>query len=196
MKKLFMLMITFLLFFVTYLVIPTTQVNAETEDTIQNDETIQLFYKINGIESNEVKLTELLYIQPAMNEIETSEELLSISNEETELLARLVHAEAKGEPYVGKVAVATVVLNRVEHEEFPDTIEEVIYQKNAFEPVSNGSISEPADKEAHLAVHEALTNPENEDKELLFFYNPKTATSDWIFTRKVIKTIGNHAFAI
>lgn len=117
-----------------------------------------------------------------------------IKEEEVRLLARLVHAEAKGEPYEGKVAVAEVVLNRVEHEQFPDTVKEVIYQRNAFQPVQNGAINKPASEEAVQAVEDAL---ENENKiDCLYFYNPETATSQWIFTRDVVKTIGKHAFAI
>lgn len=124
-------------------------------------------------------------------------ESVQISSKDKKLLARLVHAEAKGESFAGKVAVAEVVLNRVENEEFPDTVKEVIYEKNAFEPVQNGSINESADKESHQAVEEALEmEKEESDVELLYFYNPETATSDWIFSRKVVKKIGNHAFAI
>ncbi|MDM5226021.1 cell wall hydrolase [Cytobacillus sp. NJ13] len=118
-----------------------------------------------------------------------------IKEEEKKLLARLVQAEAEGEPFEGKVAVADVVLNRVEHEQFPDTVKDVIYQKNAFEPVQNGSINEPASKEAVQAVETALIDKE-QNEELLYFYNPETATSQWIFSREVVKKIGNHAFAI
>ncbi|WP_079508659.1 cell wall hydrolase [Mesobacillus jeotgali] len=117
-----------------------------------------------------------------------------IKEEEVKLLARLVHAEAKGEPYEGKVAVAEVVLNRVENEQFPDTVKEVIYQRNAFQPVQNGAINKPANEEAVKAVEDALENDNNMD--YLYFYNPETATSQWIFTRDVVKTIGKHAFAI
>jgi N-acetylmuramoyl-L-alanine amidase len=125
----------------------------------------------------------------------SEQEEQEISNEEKNLLARLVHAEAKGEPYAGKVAVAEVVLNRVEHSQFPDTVEEVIYEKNAFEPVQNNSIKEPADPASVNAVQDALSNQKN-DNEALYFYNPETATSDWIRSREVIKTIGNHSFAV
>lgn len=133
--------------------------------------------------------------------IDTKKDISSFKEEqemtkaEKNLLARLVHAEAKGEPYAGKVAVADVVLNRVEDEGFPDTLNEVIYQKNAFEPVQNGSINQAADQESNEAVEEALEN-NNENEDLLYFYNPETATSDWILTRQVVKTIGNHAFSI
>ncbi|WP_400246765.1 cell wall hydrolase [Niallia sp. JL1B1071] len=127
--------------------------------------------------------------------VQASDESANLTNNEKNLLARLVHAEAKGEPFAGKVAVADVVLNRVENKQFPDSVESVIHEKNAFQPVQNGSIQKKADKESRKAVEEALKNGK-ENKELLYFYNPDTATSDWIFSRTVVKRIGNHAFSI
>lgn len=121
-----------------------------------------------------------------------------ISAQELDLLARLVHAEAKGEPYAGKVAVATVVLNRVDHPDFPDTITEVINGKDhgyyAFTPVANGQINMPADPESVKAVKEALAF-RGQGNGSLFFYNPKTSTSGYVATREVTITIGNHVFA-
>ncbi|CQR47977.1 Spore cortex-lytic enzyme precursor [Paraliobacillus sp. PM-2] len=122
-----------------------------------------------------------------------------ISNQEMDLLARLVHAEAKGEPYAGKVAVATVVLNRVDHSDFPNTIKEVIYQRSAggyyaFTPVKNDAIYQPADSDAKRAVQEALAF-RGQGQGSIYFYNPKTAKSDWILSRTVTITIGNHRFA-
>ena len=127
--------------------------------------------------------------------VQASDASANITNNEKKLLARLVHAEAKGEPFAGKVAVADVVLNRVENNQFPDSVESVIYEKNAFQPVQNGSIQKKADEESQKAVEEALENGK-ENEELLYFYNPDTATSDWIFSRKIVKEIGNHAFSI
>ncbi|OCA85662.1 hypothetical protein A8F94_12355 [Bacillus sp. FJAT-27225] len=118
-----------------------------------------------------------------------------LTDEEKELLARLVHAEAKGEPFKGKVAVAEVVLNRIEDHQFPDTVKEVIYQKRQFDPVANGEINKPAGQEARKAVDEALT-PEDKVTEALFFYNPEIATDTWIRTRTVIDEIGDHHFSI
>ncbi|HAQ08766.1 MAG TPA: cell wall hydrolase [Bacillus bacterium] len=177
MNKIYTLVMTISLIIGSYTVFPTDHLNAQTKDSGQNADTMTL--KKTGIDKKESQSLDARFINEA----------------EKKLLARLVHAEAEGEPFVGKVAVAEVVLNRVEHEKFPDTIEEVIYQKNAFEPVQNGSINEPANKESIKAVEEALTEQQHEE-ELLFFYNPDTATSDWIFSREVIKTIGNHSFAI
>ena len=121
-----------------------------------------------------------------------------ISNEETDLLARLIHAEAKGEPYSGKVAVATVVLNRVDHKDFPDTVKGVIYEKSngyyAFSPVANGQINQPADAEDYRAVKEALAFW-GQGNGSLFFYNPEKTANQWIRSREVTVTIGNHVFA-
>lgn len=121
-----------------------------------------------------------------------------VSAADQDLLARLVHAEAKGEPYAGKVAVATVVLNRVASPDFPNTIRSVVYQKSngyyAFTPVKNGAINQPADAASKQAVKEALAFKGN-GKGSLFFFNPKTAVSKWVFSREVTVTIGNHRFA-
>ncbi|MDT8860771.1 cell wall hydrolase [Alkalihalobacillus sp. MEB130] len=189
MKNIFFFLIT------TILVIgssyTTTQANAKVELSSDAVGLLCVKYGINQTESacfdDETN--------PFMTLIANRDAALIISDEEMDLLAQLVHAEAKGEPYDGKVAVATVVLNRIEHDEFPDTVEEVIYEKNAFEPVQNNSIYEPADQDSYDAVEEALLDRDDEG-DVVFFYNPETATSDWIFTREVVKVIGNHAFAI
>jgi N-acetylmuramoyl-L-alanine amidase len=113
-------------------------------------------------------------------------------------LARLVHAEAKGEPYAGKVAVATVVLNRVDHPDFPNTVKDVIYEVSggsyAFTPVQNGTINKPADAESYRAVNEALAF-RGLGNGSLYFYNPDKISSSWVLSRNVTLTIGNHVFA-
>jgi N-acetylmuramoyl-L-alanine amidase len=122
----------------------------------------------------------------------------AVSAADQDLLARLVQAEAKGEPYAGKVAVATVVLNRVASPDFPNTVRGVIYEKAngyyAFTPVKNGAINKPANAESKKAVKEALAF-RGQGKGSLFFFNPKTAVSKWVFSREVTVTIGNHRFA-
>ncbi|TXC92979.1 cell wall hydrolase [Metabacillus litoralis] len=188
-----MLMIAF------YTISPTLQINAKTAKSFETGDTVALSIEHYGnykVGQNSIELSlgnkEAVDFRAALNK---TDQALSISKEEKALLARLVHAEAKGEPYVGKVAVANVVINRVEHEQFPDTVREVIYQKNAFQPVQNESIDEAADDEAENAVTEALALNKSEDKSL-YFYNPDTATDEWIRTRDVTKVIGNHVFAI
>jgi N-acetylmuramoyl-L-alanine amidase len=119
----------------------------------------------------------------------------SISDKDKDLLARLVTAEAKGEPYEGKVAVAAVVLNRIGNTQFPNSIQQVIYQKRQFEPVDNGMINKPAVDDAKKAVNEAIAK-KGKLTDALYFYNPKETNSKWLRTRKITEVIGNHRFAI
>lgn len=109
------------------------------------------------------------------------------------LLARLVYGESRGESYTGKVAVAAVVLNRVSHSSFPNTIASVIYQSGAFTVVSDGQINLAPDQSALSAARDAM-NGWDPSGNALFYYNPQTATNTWIRSREVIVTIGNHRF--
>ena len=112
------------------------------------------------------------------------------------LLARLVYAEARGESYKGKVAVAAVVLNRVRSSSFPNTISGVIYQSGAFESVSNGSIYNTPTDECLRAAREAM-NGWDPTGGCLYFYNARNvSSSSWILTRTVKTVIGNHSFAV
>jgi N-acetylmuramoyl-L-alanine amidase len=124
----------------------------------------------------------------------TSSSSSNVSAYEKDLLARLVRAEAESEPYAGKVAVAVVVLNRVDNSSFPNSISGVINQAGQFSPVSNGEINKPADSESIRAVNEALTTKRSLGAGSLFFYNPKTATSRWLDSRPTTLVIGNHTF--
>jgi N-acetylmuramoyl-L-alanine amidase len=138
---------------------------------------------------------DLIYIGDSVNTVtnkQTETGSFALETKEKDLLARLVEAEAKGEVYAGKVAVAKVVLNRVESEQFPDTVTEVIKQPRQFTPVSNGSITKPASKESIKAVEEAVITEET--KGSLFFYNPKIATSRWLDSKETTTIIGNHVF--
>lgn len=119
---------------------------------------------------------------------------ISLTDNEIDLLARLVRAEAQTEPFEGKIAVACVVLNRVESRKFPDTIKEVIYAPGQFQPVQNGEINKPADEESIKAVKAALSEQRNLAPGSLFFYNPKIATSRWLDTRTTTMVIGQHVF--
>ncbi|MCS0827418.1 cell wall hydrolase [Cytobacillus firmus] len=118
----------------------------------------------------------------------------NVSASDVDLMARLVRAEALGEPYAGKVAVAYVVLNRVDSSQFPNTIKGVIYQKGQFSPVSNGAINTPADADSIRAVKEAIASDRSRGAGSLFFYNPKTASSRWLDSKQTTVIIGNHVF--
>ncbi len=117
------------------------------------------------------------------------------SNNDLYLLAKCVYAEARGEPYVGQVAVAAVILNRVKHPDFPNTIYGVVYQPWAFTAVYDGQIGYEPNETAYQAAQDAL-NGWDPTYGSIYYYNPATATSQWIFSRKVVVTIGKHVFAV
>ena len=112
---------------------------------------------------------------------------------DVQLLARIISAEARGEPYQGQVAVGAVVLNRVRHPSFPDTLAGVIYQTDAFTAVSDGQFDEPIAESAWRAAQDALGGSDPSGG-ALYYFNPATATSAWIWSRPLIVTIGNHRF--
>ena len=126
---------------------------------------------------------------------QTDQSSTNNSKDMVELLARLINGEARGEPYKGQVAVGAVVMNRVKSSEFPDTISGVIYQKGQFSCVTDGQINKAIDENStvYKAAREAL-NGADPTNGCLFFYNPKTSKSKWIFTRPVVTTIGKHRF--
>ena len=109
------------------------------------------------------------------------------------LLARLISAEARGEPYVGQVAVGAVVLNRVKHPSFPNTIPGVIYQSGAFSCIADGQFNQPVAESAYRAADDAL-NGWDPTGGAIYYFNPNTATSAWIWSRPLILTIGKHMF--
>ena len=126
--------------------------------------------------------------------VTTGGKAVGYKNSDVNLLARLVSAEAKGEPYRGQVAVAAVVLNRVKSPQFPNSIPDVIYQPGAFSPVANGQIWKEPVSSAIKAANEALAGTDP-SYGALFFFNPAKTTSMYIWSRPQIIQIGNHIFA-
>ena len=111
------------------------------------------------------------------------------------LLARTIYAEGRGEPYTGQVAIGAVVLNRVRHPSFPNTVSGVVYQKHAFTAVSDGQINLTPNDTAMKAAKDAI-NGWDPTGGALYYYNPAVATSAWIFDRQTVTVIGKHVFAI
>lgn len=109
------------------------------------------------------------------------------------LLARIISAEARGESYTGQVAVGAVVLNRVEHPSFPDTISGVIYQKGAFTAVTDGQFDQPIASSAYNAARDAL-NGWDPSGGAIYYYNPAKTSNAFITSRPVITQIGDHLF--
>ena len=110
-----------------------------------------------------------------------------------ELLARVISAEARGEPYSGQVAVGAVILNRVEHPSFPNTVAGVVYQPGAFTCMVDGQIDQPVADSAYRAARDAL-NGADPSGGAIYYFKPSTATSAWIWSRPLIKVIGSHRF--
>ncbi len=117
------------------------------------------------------------------------------SSSDRYLLAKVIYAEARGESYIGQVAIGAVVLNRVEDSRFPNTIAGVIYQPWAFTAVNDGQINLEPDDTAYQAADDAL-NGWDPTYGSVYYYNPATATSSWIYTTTYVTTIGNHVFAV
>ncbi|MDD3439489.1 MAG: spore cortex-lytic enzyme, partial [Clostridiaceae bacterium] len=112
---------------------------------------------------------------------------------ETYTLAQCVHGEARGESYIGQVAVAAVILNRVDDPRFPKTIAGVIYQPGAFTAVTDGQMFQPPGDTALKAARDAL-NGWDPSGGALYYYNPAKTTNKWIWSRPIIKVIGKHYF--
>ncbi|HJG86648.1 spore cortex-lytic enzyme [Pseudoflavonifractor capillosus] len=117
----------------------------------------------------------------------------SSQSNSVDLLARVISAEARGEPYSGQVAVGAVILNRVEHPSFPNTIAGVVYQPGAFTCMVDGQFNEPVADSAYRAARDAL-NGADPSGGAIYYFNPDTATSAWIWSRPLITVIGKHRF--
>ena len=140
----------------------------------------------------------LYYVKPANQNVnQSSGETTNQKNftqSDIDLMARVVYAESRGEPYKGQVAVAAVIINRLKNPNFPKTVYEVVYQPWAFSSTIDGQIYLTPDSNAYKAVYDAI-NGYDPSYGALFFYNPVLSTSTWIFTRPVTIQIGNHIFA-
>ena len=119
----------------------------------------------------------------------------SYTQSEWDMLAQVVYGEARGESYTGQVAVAAVVLNRIEDDDFPDTMYDVVFQRNAFTCINDGQYYLKPNRTAYQAALDAMhgTDPTNG---CLYYWNPVTATSSWIWTRSIELQIGNHVFGL
>lgn len=152
----------------------------------QTKKAVTDFQKKNGLTTDGIAGSKTLEAMGITN-------LKSYNSSDYELLARIISAEARGETYLGQVAVGAVVLNRVEHPSFPDTVSGVVYQNGAFSCLYDGQFYEPIADSAYLAARDAL-NGLDPSGGAIYYYNPDVATSKWIFTRPVITTIGRHIF--
>lgn len=185
-----------------FMVIFSSPVSAATSYTVKSGDSL---YKIgqyygvsvtslkttNGLKSNTIYPGQKLVIPQQQTQVSRSG---SASRNDLTMLAKVVYGEARGESYTGQVAVAAVVLNRVESSRFPNTVAGVIFQPGAFTAVSDGQYYLTPNTTAYKAAQDAL-NGWDPTYGALYYYNPATATSKWIWSRSVITKIGKHVFA-
>lgn len=163
----------------------------------QTENAVKEFQRKNGVKVDGIVGTQtaaLIGINLNGSNSTSGSSSSSSSSNDLYLLAKVVYGEARGEPYTGQVAVAAVVLNRVASPDFPNTVSGVVYQPWAFTCVNDGQINLSPDDTAIKAARDAL-NGWDPSYGALYYYNPKTATNQWIRQLKIHVTIGNHVFA-
>lgn len=147
------------------------------------------FQKDNGLSADGIAGTKTLQ---ALG-ITASSSSGDFSESEIALLARIISAESRGEPYEGQVAVGAVILNRIAHPSFPNTLAGVIYQPGAFSCLYDGQVDQPVAESSERAARDAM-NGWDPTGGAIYYFNPNTATSKWIWSRPVITVIGSHRF--
>lgn len=159
----------------------------------QTENAVRSFQKKNGLKADGVAGEATLNAMGIFSSNASSSSQSTPNNTNIELLARVINGEARGEPYEGQVAVGAVVLNRVDHPSFPNSISGVVYQKGAFTAVDDGQINAAMYASSRRAARDAL-NGWDPTGGAIYYYNPQTATNQWIRTREIICTIGQHVF--
>ena len=153
---------------------------------------VKKFQKANGLKADGIAGKATLNAMGISSSNSSSSSGGNNSND-LNLLSRVVYSEARGEPYVGQVAVAAIVLNRVSHSSFPNSVAGVVYQSGAFDAVSDGQINLTPDSTARKAAQDAI-NGWDPTYGCIYYFNPSTATSKWIWSRPQVLTIGKHIF--
>lgn len=156
-------------------------------------EAVKKFQRKNGLTVDGIAGANTLKALGITSSSSTGSSSGSSNNTDLNLLSKLVHAEARGEPYNGMVAVAATVLNRVASSKFPNSIAGVIYQSGAYTCVSDGQINLEASSQARKAAQDAI-NGWDPTSGCIYYFNPNTATSSWIWSRPQVIAIGKHIF--
>lgn len=159
----------------------------------KTEKAVRWFQRANNLKEDGIAGVKTLEKIGLPTGIDTSSQQTSSHNANVELLARIINGESRGEPYEGQVAVGAVVLNRVKHPSFPNSISGVIYQEGAFTAIVDGQIHAQMYDTSYQAARDAL-NGWDPSGGAIYYYNPATATSSWIYSRPVIKSIGKHKF--
>ena len=154
---------------------------------------VKKFQRRNGLTADGIAGEKTLEKMGIFSSSSSSSSTSSTNNTSLNLISRFVYAEARGEPYKGQVAVASVILNRVKDSRFPNTVSGVVYQSGAFTCVSDGQINLTPNATAKKAAQDAI-NGWDPSLGAIYYFNPNTATSKWIWSRPMTITIGNHRF--
>lgn len=159
----------------------------------QTVEAVKYFQRKNGLAVDGIAGKNTLAAMGIFNSSSSGSSGSSSNSNDLNLLARLIYGEARGEPYTGQVAVGAVVLNRVRNSSFPNTVAGVIYERGAFDVVSDGQINLSPNSTAKKAAQDAL-NGWDPSYGAIYYFNPATATNKWIWSRPATVTIGRHRF--
>ncbi|MCI8497660.1 MAG: spore cortex-lytic enzyme [Clostridiales bacterium] len=160
----------------------------------QTREAVRYFQRKNGLSVDGIAGPATLRAMGIMNSSSSSAPNTGkFTQSEYNLLARVISAEARGEPYNGQVAVGAVIMNRISHPSFPDTLSGVIYQPGAFTCLKDGQFNQPVADSAYRAAQDAI-NGVKPCGAAIYYYNPATATSSWIWSRPILLRIGKHNF--
>ncbi len=155
------------------------------------DTTTEKLKQLNSLSSDIISSGQSLLVP--LHTLRTYPRGVSITDKELQWLAQMIHAEARGEPYLGQVAVGSVILNRLESSQFPNTMYGVLFQRNAFQPIRNGQFFRPANDQAYSAAIEAL-HGNDPTMGSLFFFNPSISNDRFMHARPAVVTIGEHRF--
>lgn len=155
----------------------------------KTEEAVKRFQKANGLTVDGIAGKKTLNAMGIMSSSQSG----GSSNNDLNLLSKVVYSESRGEPYTGQVAVAAIVLNRVKNSSFPNTVAGVVYQSGAFDAVSDGQINLTPDSTAKKAAQDAM-NGWDPTYGCIYYFNPSTATSKWIWSRPQVVRIGKHIF--
>ena len=160
----------------------------------QTVKAVKYFQRRNGLSADGVVGSATLKAL-GMAEFETSAGSGAGRDNDLYLLARMISAEARGEPYEGQVAVGAVILNRVRHPSFPNSVSGVIYQPGAFSALDDGQYDQPVADSSRRAAQDAMSGWDPTDG-AIYYYNPAKTTNQWIYSRPVVARIGDHVFAV
>lgn len=155
------------------------------------DSSIDELVKLNGLNNTNIHPDQALVVP-----LRTLREYpvgVSLTDKEVQWIAQMIHAEARGEPYIGQVAVGSVIINRLKSKEFPNTVHDVLFQRNAFQPIRNGTFYHPASEMAYRAALEALSGHDPTNG-AVFFFNPRISNDRFMHARPAVVTIGQHRF--